>query len=75
VIRRRSWHRWNALCLLACICLAVVAALDRDTRADLETGLIPVTIPEMLRTLRGTVIPPSRLLAQRFTADSCLTRV
>ena len=40
--------------------LAVAAALDRDAHADLETGLIPVTIPEMLRMLRGTVIQPPR---------------
>ena len=58
VIRWRSWHRWSALCLLACMYLAVAVALDRDTHAALETGLIPVTIPEMLRMLRGTVIPP-----------------
>jgi hypothetical protein len=40
--------------------LAVAAALDRDAHADLETGVIPVTIPEILRILRGTVIPPLR---------------
>jgi SRSO17 transposase len=60
VIRWRSWHRWSALCLLAFMYLAVAAALDRDAPASLETGLIPVTIPEMLRMLRGTVIPPPR---------------
>jgi SRSO17 transposase len=60
VIRWRSWHRWSALCLLACMYLAVAVALDRDAHAGLETGLIPVTIPEMLRMLRGTVIPPPR---------------
>ena len=60
VIRWRSWHRWSALCLLACMYLAVAVALDRDARAGLVTGLIPVTIPEMLRMLRGTVIPPPR---------------
>jgi len=60
VIRWRSWHRWSALCLLAFMYLAVAAALDRDAHADLETGLIPVTIPEMLRMLRGTVIQPPR---------------
>ena len=58
VIRWRSCHRWSALCLLACMYLAVTVALDRDSHAGLETGLIPVTIPEMLRMLRGTVIPP-----------------
>jgi SRSO17 transposase len=60
VIRWKSWHRWSALCLLACMYLAVAVTLDRDARAGLETGLIPVTIPEMLRMLRGTVIPPPR---------------
>jgi len=60
VIRWRSWHRWSALCLLACIYLAIAVALDRDAHAGLETGLIPVTIPEMLSMLRGT---PSRRLA------------
>ncbi len=56
MIRWKSWHRWSALCLLACMYLAVAAALDRDAHAGLEIGLIPVTIPEMLRMLRGTVI-------------------
>jgi SRSO17 transposase len=60
VIRWRSWHRWSALCLLVFTYLAVAVALDRDARAGLEIGLIPVTIPEMLRMLRGTVIPPPR---------------
>jgi SRSO17 transposase len=60
VIRWRSWHRWSALCLLACMYLAVAVALARDAHAALEIGLIPVTIPEMLRMLRGTVIPPPR---------------
>ncbi len=40
--------------------LAVAVALDRDAHAGPEIGLIPVTIPEMLRMLRGTVIPPPR---------------
>jgi len=60
VIRLKSWHRWSALCLLACIYLAVAVAVDRDAHTGPETGLIPVTIPEMLRMLRGTVIPPPR---------------
>ena len=60
MIRWRSWHCWSALCLLACMYLAVAVALDRDAHAALEIGLIPVTIPEMLRMLRGTVIPPPR---------------
>ncbi|HEV3294757.1 MAG TPA: IS701 family transposase, partial [Streptosporangiaceae bacterium] len=60
VIRWRSWHRWSALCLLAYIYLAVAAASHRDRRPGLETGLIPLTIPELVRLLRGTVIPPPR---------------
>jgi SRSO17 transposase len=53
-----SWHRWTAISLLAYIFLAVAAALQRAR--DEEAGifeLIPVTIPELLRQLRGTVIP------------------
>ena len=53
-----SWHRWTAISLLAYAFLAVAAALQRarDGRPG-ELGLIPVTIPELLRHLRGTVIP------------------
>jgi hypothetical protein len=60
VTRWKPWHRWSALHLLAFMYLAVAAALDRDSHSDLDTGLIPVTIPEMLRMLRGTVVPPPR---------------
>jgi SRSO17 transposase len=62
VIRWRSWHRWTALCLLACTCLAVAVALQRqqDASSDLDAGLIPVTVPELLRLLRDIVIPPPR---------------
>jgi SRSO17 transposase len=60
VTRWKSWHRWSTLCLLTFMYLAVAAALDRDAHAGLESGLIPVTIPEMLRMLRGTVVPPPR---------------
>ncbi len=61
VIRWRSWHRWTAICLLAYIYLAVAAATQRqqDTSPDLAE-LIPITAPELLRLLRGTVIPPPR---------------
>ena len=56
-----SWHRWTAISLLAYIFLAVAAALQRtrDEAAGLA-GLIPVTIPELLRQFRGTVIPEPR---------------
>ena len=62
VIRWKSWHRWTALCLLAYIYLAVAVALQRqeDTGSGLDAGLIPVTVPELLRLLRDTVIPPPR---------------
>jgi SRSO17 transposase len=62
VIRWKSWHRWTAVCLLAYIYLAVAVALQReqDASSDLDAGLIPVTIPELLRLLRDTVIPPPR---------------
>ena len=59
VIRWKSWHRWTTICLLAYIYLAVAVAIQRqqDTGSDLDAGLIPITIPELLRLLRGTVIP------------------
>jgi SRSO17 transposase len=62
VIRWKSWHRWTAICLLAYLYLAVAVALQReqDASSDLDAGLIPVTVPELLRLLRGTVIPPPR---------------
>jgi hypothetical protein len=62
VIRWTSWHRWTAICLLACIYLAVAAALQRqhEPGSDLDAGLIPVTVLELLRLLRDTVIPPPR---------------
>jgi hypothetical protein len=62
VIRWKSWHRWTAICLLAYIYLAVAVAAQRQHGAgsDLDAGLIPITIPELLRPLRDTVIPPPR---------------
>ena len=56
-----SWRNWTAISLLAYAFLAVAAALQlaHDGRPD-ELGLIPVTIPELLRHLRGTVIPEPR---------------
>jgi hypothetical protein len=50
-----SWHRWTAISLLAAAFPAACQrAADGDT-AILE--LILVTVPELLRQLRGTVIP------------------
>jgi SRSO17 transposase len=62
VIRWRSWHRWTAICLLAYIYLAVAVAVQRqhDTSSNLDTGLIAITVPELLRLLRDIVIPPPR---------------
>jgi SRSO17 transposase len=62
VIRWKSWHRWTTICLLACLYLAVAVARQRqhDARSDLDAGLIPVTVPELLRLLRDTVMPPPR---------------
>jgi SRSO17 transposase len=62
VIRWRSWHRWTAICLLAYIYLTVTAAMQRQQEAgqDLDAGLISITVPELLRLLRDTVIPPPR---------------
>jgi hypothetical protein len=62
VIRRKSWRRWTTICLLAYLYLAVAVAVQRqqETSSDLDTGLVPVTVPELVRLLRGTVIPPPR---------------
>jgi hypothetical protein len=62
VISRKSRHCWTALCQLACIYLAVAVAVQRQQQAgsDVDAGLIPVTVPELLRLLRDTVIPPPR---------------
>jgi SRSO17 transposase len=56
-----SWHRWTAISLLAYAFLAVAAACQRALDGPAaELGLIPVTVPELLRQLRGTVIPAPR---------------
>jgi SRSO17 transposase len=62
VIRWRSWHRWTAVCLLAYLYLAVAVAVQRqhEASASPDAGLIPVTVPELLRLLRDVVIPPPR---------------
>ncbi len=61
VIRWTSLHRWTAVCLLAYIYLAVTVAVQRqqDTGSGLDAGLIPITVTELLRLLRDTVIPPT----------------
>ena len=56
-----SWHRWTATSLLAYIFLTVAAAWQRAADGSAAIlNLIPVTIPELLRQLRGTVIPEPR---------------
>jgi len=62
VVRWTSWHRWTAICVLAYLYLAVAVTLQRqhDGASGPDTGLIPVTVPELLRLLRDTVIPPPR---------------
>jgi SRSO17 transposase len=62
-----SWHRWTAISLLAYAFLAVAAACQRSLDGSTGIlGLIPVTLPELLRQLRGTVIPePRRDMAYR----------
>jgi len=56
-----SWHRWTALSLIAAAFLAAAAALQRALDGDTAIlELIPVTVPELLRLLRGTVIPDPR---------------
>jgi SRSO17 transposase len=62
VIRWKSGHRWTAICLLTYIYLSVTVAVQRqeDTGSDLNAGLIPITVPELLRLLRDIVVPPPR---------------
>ena len=57
-----SRHRWTAVCLLAYIFLTVAVAVKRarDAGTSAAAGMIAVTVPELLRLLRGTIIPPPR---------------
>jgi SRSO17 transposase len=56
-----SWHRWTALSLAAYAYLAITTAQLRSaTPGPGDDQLIPVTIPELLRLIRGTVIPVPR---------------
>ena len=68
VIRWKSWHRWSMICLLAYIYLAIATAIcgASGTGPASDPDLIPITIPELLRLLRGQVVPqPRRDLAHR----------
>ena len=60
MIRWKSWHGWTAACLLAYIYLAVAVAVQcqQEASSGPDAGLIPVTVPELLRLLRNIVIPP-----------------
>lgn len=60
-IRWKPCQRWTAICLPAYIYTAIAVAVQRRQEAgsDLD-GLIPITVPELLRLLRDAVIPPSR---------------
>jgi hypothetical protein len=62
LIRWKSWHRWTVICPLAYIYLAIAVAVQRQQEAgsDLDAGLIPITVPELQRLLRDTVILPLR---------------
>ena len=40
--------------------VAVTRQREHDASADLDAGLIPVTVPELLRLLHDVVIPPSQ---------------
>ena len=50
------------VCLLAYLYLTVAVAVQRQQEASSgpDSGLIPVTVPELLRLLRDIVIPPPR---------------
>lgn len=63
-----SWHRWTVVCLLAYIYLTVAVALERARDAGASAAaMIAVTVPELARLLRGTVIPlPRRDRAHRL---------
>jgi SRSO17 transposase len=58
--RWRSWHRWSCLALLAHTYLAVTAAAERATGGPSDPDLIAITVPELLRLIRGTIVPPPR---------------
>ncbi|MGI5285163.1 IS701 family transposase [Nonomuraea polychroma] len=62
VIRWRSWHRWSTMALLAYAFIAVATAHQRQLDGPLveHLGLVAIAIPELLRQLRGIVIPDPR---------------
>ena len=56
--RWTSWHRWTCLALLAYTYLAVTTATEHHPGDPDDPELIPITVPELLRLIRGTVVPP-----------------
>ena len=50
------------ICLPAYVYLTIAVAVQRQQEAgsDLDAGLIPITVPELLRLLRDIVIPLPR---------------
>ncbi len=57
--RWRSWHRWSCLALLAYTYLAVTAATE-PTGPDEDPDMIAITVPELLRNIRGPIVPEPR---------------
>jgi SRSO17 transposase len=58
--RWASWHRWSCLALLAYAYLAVTTATEPTGQDKEDTGMIAITVPELLRNIRGTIVPPPR---------------
>ncbi len=58
VTTRTSWHRWTAISLLAYAFLAESSAWQRTLDGSAAAlGLIPVTVPELLRQLAAPSFP------------------
>ena len=58
--RRRdhvSWFTWFPVTRTS---PSPVPQRQQEAGSDLDTGLIPITVPELLRLLRNIVIPPPR---------------
>jgi hypothetical protein len=61
VRRWNSWYRWVTLAMLGAAVLTIAAAIQRqhDATSDLDAGLIPSTVPELLRLVHDAVLPPT----------------
>jgi len=57
-----SEHDWpRAACSLTfTLAVAVAVRRQQEVSSDLDAGLIPITVSELLRPLRDTIIPPPR---------------